>query len=71
MDPIAYNVDDAARVSGMSRTLIIRAIKAGDLKAKRTSRSETGEPAGKFIILRRELEAFLENLPDDWWGAKY
>ena len=68
---LAYNLDDAARVCGVSRELIYRSIKAGDLPAKRTSQNDSGEPTGRIIILRRELEKWLEELPDDWWGYKY
>ena len=55
----------------MSETLLYRAIKAGDLPAKRTTLSTTGEPRGLIIVLRRDLEAFVENLPDDWWGFRH
>lgn len=55
----------------MSRHLLYRAIKSGDLPAKRTSRDKQGNPVGKIIIFRRDLEAWLESLPDDWWGLKY
>ena len=68
---LAYSLDEAAMLSGMSRTLLYRAIKSGDLPAKRTSRDRLGNAVGKIIILRKDLEAWLEALPDDWWGLKY
>ena len=67
-EALAYTVEDAAAVCGMSRALIYRAIKSGDLAAKRTSRNRSGEPVGRILVLRKDLEHFLENLPDDWWG---
>lgn len=68
---LSYTLEQAAHVTGMSRDLLYRAVKSGDLPAKRTSKNAAGEPAGRIIILRSALEQFLENLPDDWWGYKY
>jgi hypothetical protein len=69
---LAYHLDDAARLCGLSRESLYRAIKSGDLPAKRTSiHKETGEPTGRILVLRTELERWLEALPDDWWGYRY
>ncbi len=48
---LAYRVDEAVRVSGLGRTTIYAAIKEGQLKAIKV--------AGRRLILRRDLEAFL------------
>ena len=69
---ISYNLAEAAEVTGMSRDLLYRAVKSGDLPAKRTARDKlTGEPAGNIIVLHSALVKFIEELPDDWWGHKY
>lgn len=69
---LAYTLEQAARMCGMSKDLLYRAVKSGELPAKRTTPGKNGGlPSGKIIILRRELEAWLENLPDDWWGLRY
>jgi excisionase family DNA binding protein len=48
------SVEDAARQAGICRTLIFRAIKDGQLKAKRFG--------GRTIILSNDLNEFLLNL---------
>ncbi|WP_460819843.1 helix-turn-helix domain-containing protein [Nocardioides korecus] len=70
---LAYDLDDASRVCGLSRDSLKRAVKSGDLPAKRSHRPKdpNAMPTGKILILRRDLEAFLENLPDDWWGYRF
>ena len=69
---LAYSLKDAAALCGVSTELLRQAIKSGDLPAKRTFKSPPGEPPkGRTLILRRDLEAFLEGLPDDWWGSRY
>lgn len=69
---LAYTIDDAARLCSLSRDSLYRAIKSGELRAKRTSRGKQGSPpTGRILILRRDLEQFLENLDDDWWGLRY
>lgn len=71
IDTIAYTLEDAAEVVGLSRESIYRAVKSGELPAKRTSKRADGRPSGRILVLRRDLEAFIENLPDDWWGHYY
>ncbi|GAA5153788.1 hypothetical protein GCM10023340_36340 [Nocardioides marinquilinus] len=69
---LAYSVDQAAHLCGLSSKSIQRAIKSGELRAKRTNRSAHGEPpSGRILILRSDLETWLENLDDDWWGLRY
>jgi excisionase family DNA binding protein len=66
-DALAYSVIDAADVVGVSTDTIRRAIKAGDLPAKRTSRTPAGRPSGYILIRRVDLEEWLARLPDDGW----
>lgn len=69
---LAYTLEQAARVCGLSKDSLYRAVRSGDLPAKRTTPGAAGQPpSGKILILRNELEAWLERLPDDWWGLKY
>jgi excisionase family DNA binding protein len=50
--PIAYRVDEAARVSGLSRSTLYALRAKGQLAFKRV--------AGRSLILRRDLEALIE-----------
>lgn len=61
---LAFSVTQAAEASGLSTSHLDRAIKSGQLKAKRTSTNEKGDPVGKRVILAGDLEAYLSNLPD-------
>lgn len=71
-DALAYNLIEAAQVTGLSKDSLYRAVKSGELRAKRTSSDKvTGQPTGKILVLRRDLEQFLDELPDDWWGHQY
>ncbi|MCW2529348.1 MAG: hypothetical protein JWM76_4208 [Pseudonocardiales bacterium] len=62
--PRAYSKAAAAEAAGVSEQTIDRAIKAGLLRAKRTSKTADGEPAGKVVILVTALDAWLEGLVD-------
>lgn len=64
MTALAYSKEGAAAASGVSAQTIARAIKAGHLKAKRTSVTEDGTPAGNVLILASDLAAWLESLVD-------
>lgn len=63
---LSLDLDQAADVSGFTKKQLTERIRTGELKAKRAARKkdEPTEGAGKFIILVRDLEAFLEELPD-------
>jgi len=54
-EPLAYGVNDAARVAGMSRSELYRAISRGDLSVRKHGRHT--------LVLRSELERFLLALP--------
>lgn len=49
--PLAYRVNEAAKVSGTSRNTIYRCIAAGQLPCARIR--------GRTLILREDLEAFI------------
>lgn len=71
-DALAYTLAQAADLCGVSKELLRRAIKCGDLQCKRTFVDPDGEVGGKMLILRKHLEEWLEDLPDDMWGpAEY
>lgn len=62
--PIAYSMSGAVKASGLSRSTLDRAIKAGRLKAKKSDVDENGDPCGVLVIFHRDLAAFLEALVD-------
>lgn len=64
MQPVAYSVATAAQATGLSQTRIKAAIHSGALRSKRSSVNEDGEPCGKYVIPRQELERFVESLED-------
>lgn len=51
LEKLAYRIDEAAHVSGIGRTSLYELIAAGQLKAIKA--------AGRRLILRADLEAFL------------
>jgi hypothetical protein len=53
--PRAYRISDVCRLTGLGRTSIYAAIKAGDLTARHWHRCT--------IVLAEDLAAFLRNLP--------
>lgn len=59
--PLAYDVNTAAEVCGVSRDTIVRAINTGALKSKALSITSKGK-ASKRVILRADLEAWLNGL---------
>lgn len=64
MTPLSYSVATAVAATGLSRSHLERAIKAGQLKAKKSSLTEDGEPTGKYVILATDLQAYLSGLVD-------
>jgi excisionase family DNA binding protein len=61
---LSYSVATAAEATGLSRSHLHREIKAGRLRARRSGQTEDGEPAGKYVILAPDLEAYLAELVD-------
>lgn len=63
MTKLAYSVKEAAEATGLSASHIDRAIRAGDLKIRRTKETPDGDVAGKRVILANDLTAYLDGLP--------
>ena len=61
---LSYSIADTAAATGLSKSHLERAVRSGELKAKRSSKDSEGEPKGKYVILARDLEAYLEGLAD-------
>jgi excisionase family DNA binding protein len=62
--PLAYSIATAVEATGLSKSHLDRAIRAGELKAHKSGRDEDGEPVGKWVILARDLNAYLDSLPE-------
>lgn len=63
-EPLSYSVKGAASATGVSEDTIYRAIRSGRLRAKKSNENDDGDGTGKTLILRRDLEAWLEHLVD-------
>lgn len=61
---LAYTADEAAQAIGLSRDTILRAIRSGDLKAKRSSKDDKGNPAGRHLIPAKALADYLDGMTD-------
>ena len=63
--PLSYNIKDAAVACGLSRSYLDRAIRTGQLKAKRSALPDdtTGKSRGSYVIRAADLEAFIDALP--------
>lgn len=61
--PISYSLATAVAATGLSKSHLDRAIRAGHLRAHKSSVDADGEPCGKWVILAADLEAYLEGLP--------
>lgn len=62
VEKLAYSREEAAEACGVSLTTIKQAIASGRLRAKRSGRNENGDPAGKYLILASDLQAWLEGM---------
>lgn len=63
MSPIArlaYDADEAAEATSLKKETVMRAIRKGTLRAKRTG----DKGGGKYLILVADLQAWLESLGD-------
>ena len=54
MEQLAFSVKEAAEASGISRAALYRALRNGELRARKMGT--------KIIILRTDLEAYLSSL---------
>lgn len=54
-EKLAFSIADVVSLSGLCRTLVYSEIRAGRLRARKCGR--------RTIILRCDLEAFLQKLP--------
>lgn len=61
--PLSYSMKGAVDATGLSKSYLDRAIRSGKLKAKRSGGTEN-DPAGNYVILAADLEAFLAGLVD-------
>lgn len=61
---LAYTLTSGSEATGLSRKTLERAIKSGALRAKRSSVTEDGEPAGPYVILAGDLQTWLDGLVD-------
>lgn len=53
---LSFSIEEAAKVVGIGRTKIYEAINQGSLKAKKFGK--------RTVILKNDLEIFLDNLED-------
>lgn len=61
---LAFSVKEAAESTGLSASHIDRAIRAGELRIRRTKKTPDGDVAGNRVILAADLEAYLAALPE-------
>lgn len=61
---LAFSVKEAAAATGLSASHIDRAIRAGELRIRRTKKQDNGEVAGNRVILAADLDAYLAALPE-------
>lgn len=62
--PLSYSLDGAIAQTGLTRHSLIQAIHAGHLKARRSTRNESGEGQGKYLIRHADLVAYVDQLPE-------
>lgn len=61
---LSYSIATATAATGLSKSHLDRAIRAGDLKARKSSRNKDGEPTGNWVILAHDLQGYLDSLPE-------
>lgn len=62
--PISYSMAGAVAATGLSRSTLERAIRTGQLKAKRTSKDDDDKPTGTWVLTAAALQAFIDGLVD-------
>lgn len=60
---MAHKLREVSEITSIGYDRLRAYIDSGELKAKR-NRNEDGEPKGPFIVMARDLESFLDSLPD-------
>jgi len=70
-EQISLDLGQAAKLCGVSRDTLLRAIARGELRAKRSTKRERdslsgkkGDPAGKHLVTRKAREAWFNSLED-------
>lgn len=61
---LSYSIRTAVDATGLSRSHLTEAINKGELKARRSSKNDKGEPQGKWVIPAADLEAYIASLPE-------
>lgn len=61
---VALSITEASEAVGVSEETIRRAIHAGHLKAKRSSKNGHGDGTGKYLVGVKALEDWFEGLVD-------
>lgn len=64
LTPLAYSLAGAVEASGLSKSTLERAIRAGRLRAKKSDVDADGNPAGVWVIPAASLQAFIDGLVD-------
>ncbi|WP_436699920.1 hypothetical protein [Nocardioides sp. BYT-33-1] len=62
--PLSYSMAGAVAATGLSKSTLERAIKAGRLRAKKSDQDEDGNPTGVWVITHEALMAFVDGLVD-------
>jgi len=61
---LSMDLKEAVKVTGFGRDKLIQAIQAGELKAKRSTKRDNGDPSGKYSVTVAALKAWHDSLPD-------
>lgn len=64
MTKLSLTIPEAAEAAGVTDRTVRAWIAQGWLRAKRQSKNADGDGTGKHLILVRDLEDCLANLPD-------
>lgn len=64
VSPLSYSIATASAATGLSRSHLRTAIGSAELKARRSSRNDDGDPQGNWVILAADLQAYLDSLPE-------
>lgn len=62
--PISYSMPGAVAATGLSRSTLERAIRAGQLRAKKSNADDDGNPIGAWVIPADALRSYIDGLVD-------